>query len=98
MRRNATRITELRCDLINEIKDFVNGTGDKLEFTTTFNVGVDTIEFDDDYQKIMRTAEYITNDGFIIDEEGTEVALDELGTTELGFILDELEENKFEIF
>jgi hypothetical protein len=98
MRKNAQRITELRCDLINEIKDFVNGTGDKLEFTTTFNVGVDTIEFDDDYQKIMRTAEYITNDGFIIDEEGTEVALDELGTTELGFILDELEENKFEIF
>jgi hypothetical protein len=98
MRRNAQRITELRCDLINEIKDFVNGTGDKLEFTTTFNVGVDTIEFDDDYQKIMRTAEYITNDGFIIDEEGTEVALDELGTTELGFILDELDENKFNIF
>jgi hypothetical protein len=98
MRRNAQRITELRCDLINEIKDFVNGTGDKLEFTTTFNVGVDTIEFDDDYQKIMRTAEYITNDGFVIDEEGTEVGLDDLGTTELGFILDELEENKFEIF
>jgi len=98
MRRNAQRIIELRCDLINEIKDFVNGKGEKLEFTTTFNVGVDTIEFDDDYQKIMRTAEYITNDGFIIDEEGTEVALDELGTVELGFILDELEENKFEIF
>ena len=98
MRRNAQRITELRCDLINEIKDFVNGTGDKLEFITTFNVGVDTIEFDDDYQKIMRTAEYITNDGFIIDEEGTEVPLNDLGTTELGFILDELEENKFNIF
>jgi hypothetical protein len=98
MRRNATRIIELRSDLINEIKDFVNGTGDKLEFTTTFNVGVDTIEFDDDYQKIMRTAEFITNDGFVIDEEGTEVGLDDLGTTELGFILDELEENKFEIF
>jgi hypothetical protein len=98
MRRNAQRIIELRCDLINEIKDFVNGKGEKLEFTTTFNVGVDTIEFDDDYQKIMRTAEYITNDGFIIDEEGTEVPLDDLGTTELGFILDELEQNKFEIF
>jgi len=98
MRRNAKRIIDLRTELINEIKNFVNGTGDKLEFTTTFNVGVDTIEFDDDYQKIMRTAEYITNDGFIIDEEGTEVPLDELGTVELGFILDELEENKFEIF
>jgi hypothetical protein len=98
MRRNAKRIIDLRTELINEIKNFVNGTGDKLEFTTTFNVGVDTIEFDDDYQKILRTAEYITNDGFIIDEEGTEVPLDELGTVELGFILDELEENKFEIF
>ncbi len=98
MRRNAQRIIDLRTELINEIKNFVNGTGDKLEFTTTFNVGVDTIEFDDDYQKIMRTAEYITNDGFIIDEEGTEVPLDELGTVELGFILDELEQNKFEIF
>jgi len=98
MRRNAKRIIDLRTELINEIKNFVNGTGDKLEFTTTFNVGVDTIEFDDDYQKIMRTAEYITNDGFIIDEEGTEVPLDDLGTVELGFILDELEENKFEIF
>ena len=98
MRKNAKRIIDLRTELINEIKNFVNGTGDKLEFTTTFNVGVDTIEFDDDYQKIMRTAEYITNDGFIIDEEGTEVPLDELGTVELGFILDELEQNKFEIF
>jgi hypothetical protein len=98
MRRNAQRIMDLRTELINEIKNFVNGTGDKLEFTTTFNVGVDTIEFDDDYQKIMRTAEYITNDGFIIDEEGTEVPLNDLGTTELGFILDELEQNKFEIF
>jgi hypothetical protein len=98
MRRNAQRIIELRCDLINEITDFVNGTGDKLEFTTTFNVGVDTIEFDDDYQTIIRNAEYITKDGFIIDEEGTEVPLDDLGITELGFILDELEENKFNIF
>lgn len=99
MRKNATRISELRCDLINEIKDFINKQGaEKLIFNTTFNVGVDTIEFDDDYQKIMRTAEFITNDGFVIDEEGTEVGLDDLGTTELGFILDELEENKFEIF
>ena len=99
MRRNATRIIELRSDLINEIKDFINKQGaEKLEFTTTFNVGVDVIEFDDDYQKIMRAAEYITNDGFIIDEEGTEIDLSDLGTTELGFILDELEENKFKIF
>ena len=57
------------------------------------NVGVDEIEFDNDYQKIMRTVEYITNDGFIIDEEGTEVGLDDLDIIELGFILDELEEN-----
>lgn len=99
MRRNATRIIELRSDLINEIKDFINKQGaEKLEFTTTFNVGVDVIEFDDDYQKIMRAAEYITNDGFIIDEEGTEIDLSDLGTTELGFILDELEANKFKIF
>jgi hypothetical protein len=91
MRRNATRITELRSDLINEIKDFINKQGtEKLEFTTTFNVGVEEIEFEDDYQKIMRTAEFITNDGFIIDEEGTEVGLDDLDTIELGFILDEL--------
>jgi UDP-N-acetyl-D-mannosaminuronic acid transferase (WecB/TagA/CpsF family) len=99
MRRNATRINELRCDLINEIKDFINKqNAERLTFTTTFNIGVDTIEFDDDYQKIMRTAEYITNDGFVIDEEATEIGLDELDTIELGFILDELEENKFEIF
>ena len=98
MRKNAKRIIDLRTELINEIKDFVTKQGEKLTFTTHFNVGVDEIEFDDDYQKIMRRADSITNDGYVFDEEGTEVCLEDLGTTELGFILDELEENKFEIF
>ena len=41
---------------------------------------------------------FITVDGFVIDEEETEVNLSDLDIVELGFILDELEENKFEIF
>jgi hypothetical protein len=99
MRRNSERIIGLRCDLINEIKDFIYKQGaERLEFTTTFNVGVEEIEFEDDYQTIMKTAMFITVDGFVIDEEETEVNLSDLDIVELGFILDELEENKFEIF
>ena len=59
---------------------------------------VEEIEFEDDYQTIMKTAMFITVDGFVIDEEETEVNLSDLDIVELGFILDELEENKFEIF
>ena len=98
MRKNAKRIIDLRTELINEIKDFVTKQGEKLTFTTHFNVGVDEIEFEDDYQRILKRADSITNDGYVFDEEGTEVSLQELDIVELGFILDELEENKFEIF
>ena len=98
MRKNAKRINDLRIELINEIKNFVFKQGERLKFTTHFNIGVDEIEFEDDYQRIIKRADSITNDGYVFDEEGTEVCLEDLGTTELGFILDELEENKFEIF
>ena len=65
MRRNSERIIGLRCDLINEIKDFIYKQGaERLEFTTTFNVGVEEIEFEDDYQTIMKTAMFITVDGW----------------------------------
>ena len=48
MRRNSERIIGLRCDLINEIKDFIYKQGaERLEFTTTFNVGVEELEFED---------------------------------------------------
>ena len=50
MRRNSERIIGLRCDLINEIKDFIYKQGaERLEFTTTFNVGVEELEFEDDF-------------------------------------------------
>ena len=98
MRKNAKRINDLRIELINEIKNFVFKQGERLQFTTHFNIGVDEIEFEDDYQRIIKRADSITNDGYVFDEEGTEVSLQELDIVELGFILDELEENKFEIF
>ena len=95
MRRNAQRVSELRADIINEIKDFMNSKQlEQIEFKNLFTVQVDVTNYETDYDLGVEliTVQYLTNDGFVIAKEQMEINLDELNPYELAWILDELEE------
>lgn len=95
MRRNAQRVSELRADIINEIKDFMNSKQyEQIEFKKLFTVQVDVTNYETDYDLGVEviTVQFLTNDGFVIAEGQMEINLDELNPYELAWILDELEE------
>jgi hypothetical protein len=95
MRRNAQRVSELRADIINEIKDFMNSKQyEQIEFKNLFTVQVDVTNYETDYDLGVEliTVQFLTNDGFVIAKEQMEINLDELNPYELAWILDELEE------
>ena len=95
MRRNAQRVSELRADIINEIKDFMNSKQyEQIEFKNLFVVQVDVANYETDYDMGVEliTVQFLTNDGFVIAKEQMEINLDELNPYELAWILDELEE------
>jgi hypothetical protein len=95
MRRNAQRVSELRADIINEIKDLMKSKQfEQIEFKNIFTVQVDVTNYDADYdlgiENVIVT--FLSDDGYVIDTEGSEVNLDKLNSYELAWILDELEE------
>jgi hypothetical protein len=95
MRRNAQRVSELRADIINEIKDLMKSKQlEQIEFKNLFTVQVDVTNYETDYDLGVEliTVQYLTNDGFVIAKEQMEINLDELNPYELAWILDELEE------
>lgn len=95
MRRNAQRVSELRADIINEIKDFMNSKQyEQIEFKNLFTVQVDVANYETDYDMGVEliTVQFLTNDGFVIAKEQMEINLDELNPYELAWALDELEE------
>ena len=95
MRRNAQRVSELRADIINEIKDLMKSKQfEQIEFKNIFTVQVDVTNYDADYDLGVEliTVQYLTNDGFVIAKEQMEINLNELNPYELAWILDELEE------
>jgi hypothetical protein len=100
MRRNAQRVSELRADIINEIKDFMNSKQyEQIEFKNLFVVQVDVANYETDYDMGVEliTVQYLTNDGFVIAKEQMEINLDELNPYELAWALDELEEGKYNV-
>jgi len=93
MRRNALRVSELRADIINEIKDFMSYKELKqIEFKKLFTVQLDVASSLTDYDMgiEMVVVKFLTDDGFVI-TDGSEINLDELNPYELAWILDELE-------
>jgi len=95
MRRNAQRVSELRADIINEIKDLMKSKQlEQIEFKNLFTVQVDVTNYETDYDLGVEliTVQFLTNDGFVIAKEQMEINLDELNPYELAWILDELEE------
>ena len=95
MRRNAQRVSELRADIINEIKDLMKSKQlAQIEFKNLFTVQVDVTNYETDYDLGVEliTVQYLTNDGFVIAKEQMEINLEELNPYELAWILDELEE------
>jgi hypothetical protein len=95
MRRNAQRVSELRADIINEIKDLMKSKQfEQIEFKKLFTVQVDVTNYETDYDLGVEliTVQFLTNDGFVIAKEQMEINLDELNPYELAWILDELEE------
>jgi hypothetical protein len=95
MRRNAQRVSELRADIINEIKDLMKFKQlEQIEFKNLFTVQVDVTNYETDYDLGVEliAVQFLTNDGFVIAKEQMEINLDELNPYELAWILDELEE------
>jgi len=95
MRRNAQRVSELRADIINEIKDLMKSKQfEQIEFKNIFTVQVDVTNYETDYDLGVEliAVQFLTNDGFVIAKEQMEINLDELNPYELAWILDELEE------
>lgn len=100
MRRNAQRVSELRADIINEIKDFMNTKQfEQIEFKNLFTVQVDVTNYETDYDLGVEliAVQFLTNDGFVIAKEQMEINLDELNPYELAWILDELEEGNYNV-
>jgi hypothetical protein len=100
MRRNAQRVSELRADIINEIKDLMKSKQlEQIEFKNLFTVQVDVTNYETDYDLGVEliVVQFLTNDGFVIAKEQMEINLDELNPYELSWILDELEEGKYNV-
>ena len=100
MRRNAQRVSELRADIINEIKDLMKSKQlEQIEFKNLFTVQVDVTNYETDYDLGVEliAVQFLTNDGFVIAKEQMEINLDELNPYELAWILDELEEGKYNV-
>jgi hypothetical protein len=100
MRRNAQRVSELRADIINEIKDLMKSKQlEQIEFKNLFTVQVDVTNYETDYDLGVEliTVQYLTNDGFVIAKEQMEINLNELNPYELAWILDELEEGNYNV-
>jgi hypothetical protein len=100
MRRNAQRVSELRADIINEIKDFMNSKQlEQIEFKNLFVVQIEANGMGTDYDTGIEliTVQLLTNDGFVIAKEQMEINLSELNPYELVWILDELEEGKYNV-
>jgi hypothetical protein len=100
MRRNAQRVSELRADIINEIKDFMNSKQlEQIEFKNLFVVQIEANGMGTDYDTGIEliTVQLLTNDGFLIAKEQMEINLDELNPYELAWTLDELEEGKYNV-
>ena len=100
MRRNAQRVSELRADIINEIKDLMKSKQlEQIEFKNLFTVQVDVTNYETDYDLGVEliVVQFLTNDGFVIAKEQMEINLDELNPYELAWILDELEEGNYNV-
>lgn len=99
MRRNAERVSVLRNDIINEIKDFMNSNQlEQIEFENLFVATIDvTTESAYDLGTEEVTITKLTNDGIVIDTNEFEYNLSELKSLELAWVLDELEDRRFNI-
>ena len=78
MRRNAQRVSELRADIINEIKDLMKSKQlEQIEFKNLFTVQVDVTNYDAVYvlgiENVIVT--FLSDDGYVIDTEGSELAI-----------------------
>ena len=96
MRKNYQRVKNLQTELINDIKNWFNKQADVLqvEFKKLITIQVDVDNtLDDEYSVEYVVINYLTYEGFVIDNSGNEINLDNLNCTELAFILDELELN-----
>ena len=96
MRKNYERVKTLQAELINDIKNWFVGKPDvlQIEFKRMFTIQVDASNtFDDEYSVEYVVINYLTNDGFVIDNDGEEIGLENLNCVELAFILDEMELN-----
>lgn len=94
MRKNYERVKNLQTELINDILNWFTGKTNilQVEFKRLITIQVDVIgSYDEDYSIEYVDINYLTNEGYVIDNEGEEIALENLNVTELAFILDELE-------
>mgnify|MGYP006272464833 CR=1 FL=1 len=100
MRKNYERVKTLQAELINDIKNWFIGKTDVLqvEFKRLITIQVDVDNtLDDEYSVEYVVINQLTNDGFVIDNDGEEIGLENLNVTELAFILDELELNNINL-
>jgi hypothetical protein len=94
MRRNAEKVSVLRTDIINDIKDYMSSKHlMQIEFKDHYTIHIDN-EFDG-FDEVIVT--YLTDDGYVIGTDGEEINLDEMTPYELAWTLDELEEGKYSI-
>ena len=100
MRRNAEKVSVLRTDIINDIKDYMSSKHlMQIEFKDMFTFQAEVASSLTDYDMGVEQliAKWLTSDGFVIDTDGGEFNLDELSPYELAWVLDELEEGKYSI-
>ena len=101
MRKNYERVFNLKNDLIRDINEWFDAKDGviQIDFTRMFSVQIEIASLDGDYDWGVEyvVIKSLTNDNYVVDNEGGEIELQELNCSELAFILDELEENNFTI-
>ena len=79
-------------------RSLMNGeTHQRILFQETIAMENLEVSFDYDFETEEFTCRRLSNDGFLINDDGNEIRLDELTLWELGYILDEIEANNFTI-
>jgi len=99
MRNNQQRVKNLQTELINDIKNWFAKKPNLLqvEFKRMFTIQMELNGFDEEYEIENIVINFLTKDGFVIDNDGQEINLENLNCIELAFILDELELNNINI-
>jgi hypothetical protein len=100
MGKYTQQVAELKKNLIQEIKNYfiVNDDVLQLEFFKALS-GIRVLEenYDYDYSVVPKVVKFITNDNFVITDEGEELRIDELDIDDIATILDELISEQYKV-